>query len=133
MIEPKTAKPSAAAEKRAYAIATERDENRCVKCRHWRDVQRDHRQNRMPGNTLVCNLQLLCAGCHRWKTENPQDAKDQGYSVPRWADPREWPATRYLPSNVGTLRRAWVLYDNHGNWVEIDEAEALRRMVGDAA
>lgn len=118
--------------KAAYEIATIRDNDVCQRCRRpGRVVHRDHRQNRRRGNTVASNLQLLCAiECHPWKTAHPRDAVADGWSVPSWADPAEWPARRWLPSGHGTLRLAWVIYDNEGYWVEIPEYEAHERMGG---
>lgn len=114
MIGPKTPKPTPAEERRAYAAATERDENRCVRCGWVGNCQRDHRQNRQPGNTVLENLQLLCgprgdyAGCHVWKTENPTAAVLEGFAVPSYARPALWPGWRisigwvqYLDAPVG--------------------------------
>lgn len=139
MIGPKTPKPSKADEKRAYAAVTERDQGRCVRCGHAGNTERDHRQNRMPGNTVVSNLQLLCGphldvdgrmvgGCHSWKTLNPSAAVLEGFAVPRWARPEWWPAWR---EDV----RSWVLYfdapDSHGRWwTEITQATADLLMSG---
>lgn len=121
MIGPKTPKPSPADEKRAYEQMTQRDQNRCVKCGAY-GVQRDHRQNRQAGNTVVANLQGLCPDCHEWKTTNPADALRDGFSVPRWADWSFWPAWRV---DV----RSFVLYldvpDSRGRWwAEITAATA---------
>ncbi|MEQ6899255.1 HNH endonuclease signature motif containing protein [Microbacterium sp. KR10-403] len=121
MIGPKTPKPSPADEKRAYQQMTERDQNRCVRC-GAHGVQRDHRQNRQTGNTVVANLQGLCPACHEWKTINPAEAMRDGYAVPRWADWSFWPAWRV---DV----RSFVLYldvpDSQGRWwTEITAATA---------
>jgi hypothetical protein len=45
------------------------------------------------------------------------------------ADPREWPARRWVRSDWGTRRLAWVLYDDQGGVKEITEADARERMV----
>ncbi|WP_336633674.1 MULTISPECIES: HNH endonuclease signature motif containing protein [unclassified Microbacterium] len=75
-------------------------------------MQRDHRQNRQSGNTVVCNLQCLCPGCHLWKGKNPAQAVQEGFAVPRWARPEVWPGFR---TGVG-----WVVYfdgpDVDGEW-----------------
>jgi hypothetical protein len=117
MIGPKRQKLSLADERRAYEAVTERDQGRCVRCGAAGPVERDHRQNRDPFNTIVCNLQLLGGpfgcGCHLWKTEHPAAAMLEGFSVPRWGRPEVWPAWRH---DVG----GWVLYldepDADGNW-----------------
>ena len=112
VIGPKTPKPSPADERRAYQAMTERDHNRCVKCGAY-GVERDHRQNRQTGNTVVSNLQGLCHEHHVWKTEHPAEALRQGFAVPRWAQWAFWPAWR---ADVGS----WVIYfdapDSRGRW-----------------
>lgn len=136
MILPKTAKPSKADEEDAYEAATLRDNNTCQRCR--RDcgpVARDHRQNRQPGNTILVNLQCLGLRCHIWKTEHARDALTEGWAVPSWADPAEWPARRYTRDTFGVSRISWVLYlDAPGPdgllWTVITAEEALRRMEG---
>jgi hypothetical protein len=95
-------------------------------------VERDHRQNRQPGNTVVSNLQLLGGAfgcrCHQFKSEHPSLALLEGFAVPRWARPELWPAWRH---DVG----GWVLYfdapDPDGRWWEpITEATAHLLMNG---
>lgn len=129
MIAPKTSKPSAADEMRAYDAMTARDQNRCTRC-PAHGVQRDHRQNRQSGNTVVSNLQGLCPRCHQWKTENPSAAILEGFAVPRWADWALWPAWR---EDI----RSWVLYfdapDSNGRWWrQITETAADIMMRGTA-
>ena len=132
MIRPKTRKPTAAEEREAYAIATARDEGTCQRClRDCGPIARDHRQNRQPGNTVASNLCLLGLGCHTWKTEHPADALDQGWAVPRWADPARWPARRWFRSDFTfTFREGWALYDDAGNVTEITDRQALELMEG---
>ncbi|WP_284761552.1 HNH endonuclease signature motif containing protein [Curtobacterium sp. MEB011] len=132
MIGPKTAKPTAAEEKQAYAIAAGRDDLTCQRCLGWCGApQQDHRQNRQPGNTVASNLQTLGLVCHQWKTEHPADALADGWAVPRWADPREWPARRWFRNTNGvTVRKGWCLYTNTGAVLEITEEEARQRMEG---
>lgn len=126
MVWQKTRKPTPMEERRAYAITEERDEV-CVRCRRG-DIQRDHRKNRSQGGlTLPSNLQLLCVSCHEWKTTHPKDARADGLAVPGWAVSADFPARRWLPTAIGTYRRAWVLYDDEGGWVEISHLEAIAR------
>lgn len=133
MIGPKVAQPTASEELRAYALVLERDEERCQRCWRGAVVHRDHRQNRSQGGlTLASNLHLLCPECHEWKTDNGPDAWHDGWGVPGWARPAEYPARRWLRTQVGTLRQAWVLLDDDGNWQEISADEAHRRMEGGA-
>lgn len=133
MIGPKTTKPTRAEETNAYELATLRDLNTCQRCR--RDcgpIARDHRQNRQAGNTTLQNLQCLGLACHLWKTEHPKAAVTEGWAVPRYADPAEWPARRWMPSGVaGTLRLVWVLYGAYTDdqlVTVITDEEAMRRM-----
>ncbi|MCA0217948.1 MAG: hypothetical protein LCH43_11410 [Actinobacteria bacterium] len=125
-----TGRKVTAEERAAYDLVTKRDDNRCVKCRRWCGrIERDHRQNRMPGNTVASNLQCLGEACHEWKTQHPTEALEQGWAVLRHTtlSPAEWPARRWLRTFWGTYRLAWVLYDDEGGWVEIDDVEAAFR------
>lgn len=134
----KAIKQTPAEAKRAYDLVTRRDEETCVRCRRGGAVQRDHRQNRLPGNTVPSNLQLLCPSCHQWKTENPEHALRDGWAVPRHTvfTPAEWPARRWVRTLHGTYRMAWVLYfdaPEHGRmWLEIPDIDAhyRRRQAG---
>jgi hypothetical protein len=131
MIAPKTQKPSKADEHDAYELVTLRDMNSCQRCgRDCGPIARDHRQNRQSGNTIVSNLQLLGLGCHQWKTEHPRAAIAEGWAVPSWADPREWPARRWFTGDYGIKTLGWVLYRDNGDVLEITESEAVRRMEG---
>lgn len=133
MIPPKTVKATPAEERASYALAAKRDDSQCQRCRKFGSVQMDHRQNRMPGNTVPSNLQALCMPCHKWKTEHPHDAILEGWAVPRHTTltPAEWPARRWVESRFGTVRLAWVLYfdePEHGRmWLEIADIEARYR------
>lgn len=129
MIGPKAVQQTAAEETRAYALATERDGSRC-QVASWDcagAVQRDHRKNRSQGGlTVASNLQCLCAAHHLQKTDNPLWANANGFGVPGWAVPSEFPARRWLGTRMGTHRAAWVLYDNAGGWVEISHEHAIK-------
>lgn len=115
----------------AYEIVTLRDKNVCQKCkRNCGPIARDHRQNRQGNNTVPSNLQCLGLECHLWKTEHPADAIAEGWAVPRWADPLVWPARRWVPTGMGTVAAAWVVYDNAGGWHRISDDDAARRMTG---
>lgn len=134
MIRPKyeqTAKPSRAGDADAYELVTLRDANTCQRCRRCGPTQRDHRKNRSQGGlTVASNLQILGLECHAFKTEHPKNALEQGWAVPSWGDPKEWPARRWIGTGLGTVRLAWVLYDDDGGWLEITDAEAMERMKG---
>ncbi len=137
MIGPKVDRPTATDERRAYAIATERDDDTCQRCLRGGAANRDHRKNRSQGGlTVASNLQLLCGsgttGCHGWAHANPRAALEDGWAVPRWADPHEWPARRWFRTQVGTLRAGWALLDDEGGAHEISADEARRRMEGGA-
>jgi hypothetical protein len=132
VIVPKRPKLTERQEKEAYAAVTLRDQGRCVRCGATGPVERDHRQNRDPYNTVVSNLQLLGGpfgcGCHLFKTEHPAAAVLEGFAVPRWARPEVWPAWRY---DVG----GWVIYldapDEDGKWwQEIKQSTADLLMRG---
>lgn len=130
MIGQKIPKLTVTEEQRAYDACTERDQGRCQRCGLWGPTDRDHRQGRTAWNTTPANLHLLGGAfgcqCHVWKTLNPADAVRQGFAVPRWADPLEWPAYRY------GVR--WVLYFDEpvdGEWWRvISNAEVAQRMEG---
>lgn len=132
MIRPKyeaPPKPSPADERDAYELVTLRDLDTCQKCRRncgWGVTSRDHRKDRSVGGlTVVSNLQVLggtgTTGCHGWKSANPREAVAEGWSVPGYADPHEWPARRWVRSSAGVLRLSWVIYDDVGGWVEISD------------
>lgn len=137
MIPPKyelPPKPTTAEQERAYAIATERDRSMCQRClRHCGRANRDHRKDRsLGGLTVASNLQILggsgTTGCHGWKTSHPAKALEEGWLVPSWKEPHEWPARRFIATAYGTVRPAWVLYDDVGGWEEIDTLDAFDRM-----
>lgn len=133
---PKQEKQTARDEVEARRIVTERDGKTCVRCRRvGLETNGDHRLNRSQGGRWeASNGQLLCGsgttGCHGEITGNPHAAVVQGWAVPGWAIPAEYPASRWVDTGFGTVRLAWVLYDDEGNWSEIDENEAQLRMSG---
>lgn len=133
VLPPKAVKQSPSEAKAAYNAVTRRDDETCVRCRREGVVQRDHRQNRMPGNTTPSNLQLLCPDCHEWKTNHPKDAVQEGWAVPRHTTllPSDWPARRWIRTHLSTYRLGWVLYfdePEHGRWfLEIADIEATYR------
>lgn len=135
MIAPKPQKPSRAEETTAYELVTLRDGNSCQRCR--RDcgpIARDHRKNRSQGGlTVLSNLHLLGLRCHQWATEHPREAVDEGWAVPGYADPAEWPARRWVATSMGTLRLSWVLYSDDGGVDQITDEEARARMERGAA
>lgn len=138
MIGPKSPRPTAAEEKRAYRIVTERDNGTCQRCLRTCGTgatSRDHRKGRgVGGQTVPSNLQVLggtgTTGCHGWKGANPAAALAEGWAVPGSKDPAEWPARRWFPTPIGTLRLGWCLYKNDGRIVRITDEEAARLMGG---
>lgn len=130
--------PTRSEETTAYELVTLRDLDTCQRCRRncgWGVTSRDHRKDRSVGGlTVVSNLQVLggtgTTGCHGWKCAHPRDAVFEGWAVPSWADPHEWPARRWVSDEFGRLRLAWVLYDDLGGFREISEREARERMEG---
>ncbi|WP_372496490.1 HNH endonuclease [Curtobacterium flaccumfaciens] len=93
MIGDKRRRPTATEEARAYAVVTERNEERCQRCHRDDTTQRDHRKNRSQGGrTVASNLHLLCPECHLWKMDHPVEAAHDGWGMPGWADPLD-PAT----------------------------------------
>lgn len=136
MIAPKTTKPTPREEKLAYEIATDRDDNRCQKCLRGLPINRHHRKGRgVGGMTTAANIVLLCGsgntGCHGWVTEHPRAAIEQGWACPGYADPTRWPARRYEPTRLGTVRAVWVLYSDDGDYRVISDERAEALMVGD--
>lgn len=139
MIAPKVDKPTSREEQEAYELAELRDGNVCQWCRRGEcgPVQMDHRKNRSQGGlTVVENLQQLGMLHHLQKTDNPDTANREGHGVPGWAVPADYPARRWIRTQVGTVRLAQVLYlpadkwaDGPG-WVEISEMEAATRRAG---
>src|SRR5690606_40618483 len=119
-IGPKTVKPTPREEREAYELATLRDRDTCQRCRRncgQGFTSRDHRKGRgVGGLTVVSNLRVLggtgTLGCHGWKTANPAAALEEGWAVPGYATPAEWPARRWLRGEHGIVRLAWVLYDD---------------------
>lgn len=119
-------------EREAYEAVTARDLGQCQRCGFRGPTDRDHRQNRDRFNTVPSNLHLLGSskavggcGCHQWATEHPAEAIRDGFAVPRWANPAEWPAYR--------IWDGWVLYYDEPNergewWRSISEAEARELM-----
>jgi hypothetical protein len=142
VIGPKVEQPTARDEREAYELVELRDGGVCQKCRRSDyGINRDHRKGRgVGGRTEVQNLQLLCGsgttGCHGWRTSHPDDAARDGYAVPGWADPADYPARRWVRTNIGTVRIAQVLYLPADQWgdgpgfVEIGEMEAATRRAG---
>lgn len=79
----------------------------CQKCgKHLHDpVAIHHRKLRKHGGKdALSNLIALCSPCHNIAPEsvhqNPRDSYENGWLVPSWADPAEWPMTTPNGSRV---------------------------------
>ena len=124
-------KQTRADEINARELVNLRDRGVCVSCGTVHPlfgVNFDHRKNRSQGGIWsASNGQLLCGsgtvGCHGYMTQHPAEAIREGWAVPSYANPAEWPARRMVHGHL-----IWVLYDDGGGWVEISEAEAKERM-----
>lgn len=132
---PRLMKQTARDERTARTQVTERDGGLCVRCLRGDPTNFDHRKNRSQGGLWsASNGQLLCGsgttGCHGWVTVHPHQAIIDGWAVPGWADPAEYPAARWFPTPLNTLRKGWVLLDDMGAVLEVDAAEAELRMTG---
>ena len=125
MIGPKVPKQTQADMTDAYELATLRDRATCQMCKEPGTVQRDHRQNRQEGNTVLSNLVCLCLECHTYKTGHPAWAYLTGWGVPRWANPATWAMPRMV-------RGQWVqvLLDDAGDWEEVTEKQARKSRDG---
>lgn len=75
-------------ERAARKIVRERADGRCEVCSSARGTDMHHRRNRSQGGRWTPeNLMLLCHSHHMWITVNPKQSREQGWSVPSWADP----------------------------------------------
>ena len=79
----------------------ERAHGCCEICGDWGANNAHHRLNQSQGGPdTLGNLMLLCGsgttGCHGYVTEHPQDAIDNGWTIPSWI--------RHPPSAVKVLR-----------------------------
>jgi 5-methylcytosine-specific restriction endonuclease McrA len=74
-----------------------------------------HRQNRSQGGSWTPeNLMHICSVHHLHITTHPQAAREQGWSVPSYMNPARTP--------VWIARRGFVLLNNVGDYIEIEEA-----------
>jgi hypothetical protein len=66
---------------------------------HFFELLRKH-----GGKDALSNLIALCSPCHNIAPEsvhqNPRDSYENGWLVPSWADPSEWPMTTPNGSRV---------------------------------
>lgn len=134
-IGPKPVPTTPTEEQAAYQTVAYRDAGRCQYDPHGVTcdgrIEWDHRKNRSQGGrTTPANGQQLCARHHAWKTTRPRAAREEGWGVPGWADPAEYPARRMVSPHRGPRGFGWVLYDDLGGWREIPGGEALARIEG---
>lgn len=79
-------------EKLARRLVRERAEGRCEVCWIAPGTDTHHRRNRSQGGKWEPeNLMLLCHSHHMWITVNPKRAREQGWTVPSYADPATTP------------------------------------------
>lgn len=120
MIAPKVDKPTARNQKDAYALATERDGDRCVWCGDNEWTERDHRKGRgVGGLTVEWNIHVLCHTHHLQKTDNAEWALRVGLTVPSYGDPTEWPSRRLVNDEL-----RWVIYGAGTDFAIIPDATA---------
>lgn len=77
----------------------ERDENRCFRC-GMTGTEIQHRKRRREGGHALSNLIRICSSCHRWVHANPARATEDGYTVSSYADPQDFPVTRWDGAKV---------------------------------
>ena len=65
-----------------------------------------------------------------YKTEHPKDAVAEGFAVPGWAEPAEFPARRLFLTDNGAHILGWCMYLLDGRVEEISAAEAAQRIRG---
>jgi hypothetical protein len=104
-------------ERKARELLYQRSSHVCELCSSRRGTNAHHRKPRSLGGLWTpSNLLHLCGsgstGCHGYVTTNPQIAREQGWSVPSWADPARTP--------VWIAWREFVFLDDHGNYQNED-------------
>lgn len=97
----------------------------CVKCGKTlqEPVAVHHRKLRKHGGKDdITNLIALCSPCHNIAPgsvhQNPRDSYENGWLVPSWAEPAEWPMTlpngkRVLLTEDGDYR---IVEDYNNGW-----------------
>ena len=103
------------AEARARELVAQRAGGRCEVCGVRPASNWHHRRPRSAGGGWSAeNGMALCGsgstGCHGEITENPRRAREQGWSVPSWADPATTPVWIY--------GREFVLLTAGGDYTE---------------
>lgn len=109
------------AEEQARALVSQRSGGRCEACGVKRASNWHHRKPRSAGGVWSADNGMdLCGsgstGCHGWITEHPKGAREQGWSVPSWADPARTP--------VWIFGREFVLLTANGDYTTTEEEVA---------
>jgi hypothetical protein len=101
-------------EHQARKVVKIRSEGRCEICWIAPATDMHHRKNRSQGGTWTAeNLMHLCHIHHMHITVNPRTAREQGWTVPPYADPATTP--------VWVTGRGFVFLTADGNY-ETEEA-----------
>lgn len=119
-LKPKPARKDPA-EEQARALVSQRSGGRCEICGTRPATNFHHRQNRSAsGGWSAANGMALCGsgttGCHGYVTEHPLRAREQGWSVPSWADPARTP--------VWIFGREFVLLTANGDYATTEDEVA---------
>lgn len=108
--------------KQAIREAVFSRDTHCVKCGKFLHdgVAVHHRKLRKHGGTNdITNLIALCSSCHNIAPDsvhqNPRISYEQGWLVPSWANPAEWPVTLANGSRV--------LLTSDGKYQTVEETE----------
>lgn len=104
----KRTRPTVTAEERytRSAIAA-RSSGTCEGCGRARAVDAAHRKARSQGGPWCpTNLLHLCREDHRWQHDNPEAAREYGWTVPSHGDPAS--------TLVWLARHGWVYLDADG-------------------
>lgn len=109
------------AEAKARTVVRARSEGRCEVCGRAPASNWHHRQNRSGGGRWdAANGLAVCGtgstGCHGHITTNPRVAREQGWSVPSYADPAR--------TQVWIARRGFVLLNNVGDYITDEDTAA---------
>lgn len=83
------------------------------------DWECHHRKLRSQGGPdTMSNLIALDQRCHTRAHGNPDWAKENGFIVPPWRDPENWPVNRYLRVWQQPTDRGWVDAEPHEDQAE---------------
>jgi hypothetical protein len=96
-------------EAKARKVVKARSEGRCEVCLTAPATDMHHRRNRSQGGRWTPeNLMHLCHSHHMHITVNPKRAREQGWTVPSWADP--------ATTAVWVAGREFVFLTSTGNY-----------------